>query len=121
MHTNSLVILIYKPGLQLALSETPQNFKKVIIYICLILILQTMTAITLLPDIGWLFNCDMSDYHTLNYTDCQATNYHGSRDILLGAVVILLGLMVVFISAMRLGTRIVYYNKVNNSLTKRIQ
>ena len=84
-----------------------------------------MTAITLLADneqpIGCLFNCDISDYSALNYTECQATNYHGSRTILLGSVVIVFGLMIFFISVMRIGTRIVYYNKMNNSLTKRKQ
>ena len=120
-----LLILIYTPGVQLALNETPQKFKKVTIYVCLMILLWTMTAITLLADneqpIGCLFNCDMSDYRAVNYTDCQATNYHGSRAILLGAVVIVFGVMVVFISAMRIGTRIAYYNKVNNSLIKRKQ
>ena len=104
-----VLILIYAPGIYLAIYQTPKNIKKVILYIFLIVLLWTTTATIILADdpqpMGCLFGCDDN---APNGTDCRIEQFHYTRSILLGVVTIVLAIVVTISTSLRVGTMLIF-------------
>ena len=118
-----VLILIYAPGIYLALYQTPKNIKKVILYIFLIVILWTTAATILFADnpqpMGCLFGCDYAT-NIPNGTVCRIEQFHYTRSILLGAVTIVLAIVVTISTSLRVGTMLIFNaNKRKESAVKK--
>ena len=116
------LILIYTPGIKLALNETPQNFKKALIYICLLILIWTTTATMLFADnpqpLACLFGCDVSS-NVVNTTNCHNERLFLTRAVLLGAVAIVLTVVVAIMTFFRIGSMIIFLTKKKECTTKK--
>ena len=116
------LILIYTPGIKLALNETPQNFKKVLVYICLLILIWTTTATMLFADspqpLGCLYGCDVST-SVANTANCREETFFLTRVILLGAVAIVLTIVVALVIFFRIGSMIIFLTKKKGCVTKK--
>ena len=116
------LILIYTPGIKLALNETPQNFKKALVYICLLILIWTTTATMLFADnpqpMGCLYGCDVSS-SVANTTNCRDERLFLTRVVLLGTVAIVLTVVVAVMIFFRIGSMIVLLTKKKNCTTKK--
>ena len=116
------LILIYTPGIKLALNETPQNFKKALVYICLLILIWATTATMLFADnpqpLGCLYGCDVSS-SVANTTNCRDERLFLTRVVLLGTVAIVLTVVVAVMIFFRIGSMIVLLTKKKNCTTKK--
>ena len=118
-----VLVLIYAPGIYLALYQTTKNIKKVILYIFLIVLLWTTTATIILTDnpqpIGCLFGCDIAT-NIPNGTVCRIEQFHYTRSIMLGVAVIVLAIVVTITTSLRVGTMLIFnINKKKGSAVKK--
>ena len=119
-----VLVLIYAPGIYLALYQAPKNIKKVILYIFLIVLLWTTTATIILADgpqpLGCLFECDIAT-NIPNGTVCRREQFHYTRSIMLGVVTIVLAIVVTITTSMRVGTMLIFNanNKKGSAVKKK--